>query len=91
MIVFEYFEKDWDYLGEDGDTRYREKIIFELLTTDHAWATAKSKEFGIPYKTWLAEIVTEPLATKEENVAAGHCWCNGDVQGWVNLISEIKI
>ena len=79
MIVFEYFEKDPDY-----------KRIYEMLTSDHALAKVHSDESGIPYKTWLAEIVTEPLATKEENVAAGYCWCNGDVQGWVNLISEIK-
>lgn len=89
MIVFEYFEKDWDYLGEYGDKRYREKVIYEVLTTDHDWAVAKSKEFKIPYKTWLAEIVTEPLETKEANVNAGYCWCNGDVQGWVKLVSEI--
>jgi hypothetical protein len=78
MLVYEFFEKDPDY-----------ERIYEILTTDHTWATAKSKEFGIPYKTWLAEIVTKPLETKEENVDAGYCWCNGDVQGWVKLLSEI--
>ena len=89
MLVYEFFETDWDYLGDGGDNRYREKVIIEILTTDHSLAIAKSMEFGIPYKTWLAEPATELFADKEDNVNAGYCWCNGDAQTWVKLVSEI--
>jgi hypothetical protein len=78
MIVFEYFEKDISY-----------NLIYEMLTTKHELAVLHSTESGIPYKVWLAEPVVEPAATSTENVELGYAYCNGDIYGWVKLVSEI--
>ena len=78
MIVFEYFEKDPSY-----------NLVYEMLTTDHELAKMHAAESGIPYKTWLAEPVAEPAATSTENVQLGYAYCNGDIHGWVKLVSEI--
>lgn len=78
MLVYEYFEKDDNY-----------NLIYEVLTTDHLLAIKHTDESDIPYKTWLAEPVAEPAATATENVQLGYAYCNGDVHGWVKLVSEI--
>jgi hypothetical protein len=33
--------------------------------------------------------VVEPAATSTENVELGYAYCNGDIHGWVKLVSEI--